>query len=316
MLNVQEKVVYKAFGLKITSDIPLPELIRLNERVDIVDLEIKLEDLSKRWSELSNIQNAPLINERFVMFQVPNIATFLIREGSKISVSPINELNEDVIRLFLLGSCMGVILMQRGVFPLHGSAMVINGKAYAIIGESGAGKSTLASAFLDKGYQLLTDDIIAVSLSKDNIPFITPSYPQQKLWEESINYFGMEKKHYRSIFGRETKYCIPVIGFSFDSYPLSGVFELVKNEKTGCKVTPINGLKGLHTLYKHTYRNYIITPLNLLESHFSFSAKVIDKIDLFRLERPLHHFSVHELTNIILNTIKGENFNVNTNTIG
>ena len=38
-------------------------------------------------------------------------------------------------------------------FPLHGSAIAIDGKAYAIVGDSGAGKSTLASAFLKKGYQ-------------------------------------------------------------------------------------------------------------------------------------------------------------------
>ena len=54
-------------------------------------------------------------------------------------------------------------------FPLHGSAIAIDGKAYAIVGDSGAGKSTLASAFLNQGYQLLSDDVIAVSLSKKNL---------------------------------------------------------------------------------------------------------------------------------------------------
>ena len=50
-----------------------------------------------------------------------------------------------------LGTCMGALLMQRKIFPFHGSAIAINGKAYAIVGDSGAGKSTLASAFLKKG---------------------------------------------------------------------------------------------------------------------------------------------------------------------
>ena len=60
----------------------------------------------------------------------------------------------------------GALLMQRKILPLHGSAVAIDGKAYAIVGDSGAGKSTLASAFLNKGYQLLSDDVIAVSLSQ------------------------------------------------------------------------------------------------------------------------------------------------------
>ena len=83
---------------------------------------------------------------------------------------------------------MGTILMQRKMLPLHGSAIEIDGKVYAIVGDSGAGKSTLASAFLKQGYKLVSDDVIAVSLSQENsIPYVTPAYPQQKLWQESLN---------------------------------------------------------------------------------------------------------------------------------
>ena len=76
------------------------------------------------------------------------------------------EADEDKIRLYILGTCMGALLMQRKILPLHGSAIAIDGKAYAFVGDSGAGKSTLASAFLSKGYKLLSDDVIAVSLSE------------------------------------------------------------------------------------------------------------------------------------------------------
>ena len=87
------------------------------------------------------------------MFQVPDTAIFCIKDGNKIIVSPIKGSEEDKIRLYILGTCMGVLLMQRKVLTLHGSAIAIDGKAYAFIGESGAGKSTLASAFIREGYQ-------------------------------------------------------------------------------------------------------------------------------------------------------------------
>ena len=38
---------------------------------------------------------------------------------------------------YLLGTCMGTILMQRKILPLHGSAIEIEGKVYAIVGDSG-----------------------------------------------------------------------------------------------------------------------------------------------------------------------------------
>ena len=101
------------------------------------------------------------------MFQIPNIATFSIQNGNKNNCFTFERIQMKMSFDFIyLGTCMGAILMQRKIFPLHGSAVAINGKAYAIVGDSGAGKSTLASAFLNKGYQLLSDDVIAVSLSR------------------------------------------------------------------------------------------------------------------------------------------------------
>ena len=234
MLATKTKVAYKAFGLSIISEIPLSELVQINGKVNSVDLEIEFADLTNLWLELSNPQSPFVIRENFVMFQVPNIATFCIQNGNKIFVSPLAEYDEDITRLYLLGTCMGALLMQRKIYPLHGSAIAINGKAYAIVGESGAGKSTLASAFLKEGYQLLSDDVIAVSLTKDDaIPYITPSYPQQKLWQESLTNFGMDTNQYRSIHGRETKYNVPVTSNYFNKpLPLAGVFELVKSENT------------------------------------------------------------------------------------
>ena len=115
-----------------------------------------------------------MINDE-VMFNVPNIANFYIKDGKKIIVSPLDEIDEDVLRLYILGTCMGTILMQRKILPLHGSAIEIDGKVYAIVGDSGAGKSTLASAFLKQGYKLVSDDVIAVSVSEENpIPYVTP----------------------------------------------------------------------------------------------------------------------------------------------
>ena len=43
-------------------------------------LEISIEDLSDLWIELSDSQNAFVINENLVMFEVPDIATFSIQE--------------------------------------------------------------------------------------------------------------------------------------------------------------------------------------------------------------------------------------------
>lgn len=309
MLITQKETVYQAFGLSIVSDIPLPELPYVNNKLDKIDVEIKIEDLSKIWFDLSDKQRSFIVNENRVMFQVPNVVIFSIQGGKTITVSPLEKYEEDMIRLWILGTCMGAILMQRNIFPLHGSAVVINGKAYAFIGDSGAGKSTLASGFIKEGYQFLSDDVIAVSFSQETYaPIVIPSYPQQKLWQDSLTSFGMEIGEYQSICGREKKYSVPVTSQYFSEIlPLAGIFELVKTESEEIEVQKIENLERFYALFRHTFRNFLIHDLGLTEWHFNQSADILSKVDMYQLCRPISRFSAPQLVDVIINTInKGE----------
>jgi hypothetical protein len=307
MDKVENEVIYEAFGFSVRSKIHFSELLVADNDRDTIDIEIGLKDLSNLWLELSNSESRFVINENLVMFKVPDTAIFLIEEGRRITVSPLNEYKEDVIRLFLLGSCMGAILMQRGIFPLHGSAVAINGKAYAIIGDSGAGKSTLASAFLHKGYQLLTDDVIGVYFTKEKLPLVIPSYPQQKLWQKSLDAFGIDNSEFRPIYQRETKFAIPIKNqFISNPLPLAGLFELELTENEEIDLKLIEGLSRLQTLLIHTYRNLLIQNLGLTNWHFTRSTDIINQINMYHLRRPKNTFTVDELVSLILTCIKEE----------
>ncbi|GAB6455621.1 HPr kinase [Bacillus luti] len=309
MLIAKTNIVYKAFGLFIISDILLPELPNVQNKMDSIDIEVRIKDLSKKWMNLSDKQDEFVINKGLVMFQVPDIAIFAIQDGNKIFVSPMKEYEEDMIRLWILGTCMGAILMQRKVYPLHGSAVIINGKAYAFVGDSGAGKSTLASAFIQQGYQFLSDDVIAISFSSDtNSPVVIPSYPQQKLWQDSLDKLGMGINNYQSIYGRETKYSVPVLSeYIAEPIPLEGVIELVKTENEEAGIRQIEKLERFYTLYHHTFRNFLIQGLGLMEWHFMTSAAILNKVDLYELCRPARGYSAPQLVSLILKTVnKGE----------
>ncbi|MFJ7306859.1 aldolase [Peribacillus frigoritolerans] len=308
MVEIVQTLGYRAFGLNLFSEIPLPEVPRLGISKDMTDVEIEYGDLSEIWVKQDLLPKQKyVVEDHMVMFEVPGIAIFKIQEGKKITVSPISNSDEDHIRLYILGTCMGVILLQKKVLPLHGSAIDINGKAYAFIGDSGAGKSTLAAAFLKEGFQLLSDDVIPVSLSKDNKPFITPSYPQQKLWQESLQAFGIEKKDYQPLFERETKFSVPVASsFSNEPLPLSAVFELVKTDRGEVTLQKINQLERFRTLFSHTYRNFLVPRLGLMEWHFMESVNILNSIHMYQLHRPNTGFTVNNLVSQILENINEE----------
>ncbi len=308
MIEVEKKVVYKAFGLTVVSDIVLPELTKVDEQIEEIDIVIKMdEDLTRLYFELTDQPYQFVVKDDVVLFHIPEIATFSIKEGKRIAFSPMKAAEDGEIRLLILGTCMGVILMQRKIFPLHGSVVAIQGKAYAIIGDSGAGKSTLASAFLNEGYQLLSDDVIAISLSEENIPYVTSSYPQQKLWQDSLTNFGMETSGYQSLYGRVDKYYIPVSSKYFTgTLPLAGVFELVKTEDKEITIRQIEKLERFKTLFYHTYRNFLIPDLELTEWHFNTSVSIVNNVQMFQLSRPASGFTAPQLVTTIMETLNLE----------
>src|SRR5690625_3534043 len=150
MYKTAKNAIYTAFGLNISSDFLLSELKHISYKDCEADLIIKKEDLTTLWTEYVHTDSYYYIKENFCMVRVPDVAIYKIENGKTISVSPFAGSSDDQVRLYILGTCLGVALMQRKILPIHGSCITIDGKGYAIVGDSGAGKSTLASAFINR----------------------------------------------------------------------------------------------------------------------------------------------------------------------
>ncbi len=97
-----------------------------------------------------------------------NIRSRKKKSGSAPDLAPIIFLQTNILSFSLLGI---------GFETFHASAVVIDGKAVAFLGESGYGKSTLAASFLRNGFSLLTDDVLAVHQKRGK--FLTASGASQ-----------------------------------------------------------------------------------------------------------------------------------------
>lgn len=308
MIVTKKKIAYVAFGFQISSEISLPELLPVEIYHNGFDVEIVIEDLNVEWDELAGDKVGYIFKENYVLFRLDDIAIFCIKQGKKIAISPLKDYQKDIARMIVLGTCMGAILLQKNILPLHGSAIAINGKAYAIVGDSGAGKSTLASTFIRNGYSILTDDLIAVSLN-EGIPLVIPSYPQQKLWQETLSELGIPSGNLNSVYGRQTKYYVPLTtDFSTKPLPLCGILELLKTDQEDVTLVSTNRLEQLSILYNHTYRNLIISGLKKLDWHFKLSTSILNNINIFQLHRPISRFTADELVSTIINKINEEEY--------
>jgi len=309
MTRANSRYSYQAFGLNIDSEIPLPELVPLPDS----NGSGKTERVSISYSELAAIGAERvegdanfLVEHDDVLFRVPEIACFRVRNGTNVSVCPVPGANADQIRLYLLGSCLGIILIQRKILPLHGSAVAINGKAYAIVGRSGAGKSTLSTLLLQQGFRLISDDLIPIVMDEEDVPMAMPAYPQQKLWQQSLDELGIDSSHGSPLFDRETKFAIKVPSqFCSESLPLAGVFELIKTESKTA-IRPIRTMERFPILLKHTYRGFLVKRLGLMEWHFQTLSRFVGKIKFYQLSRPDDRFAAPLLADYLLDVINKE----------
>lgn len=305
MASIAQGLAYQAFGLQIFSEFPLPELPLadgpgLNGSVAVIRGE-----LAERWEAIPKITPSVGVLGREVMFEVKGRAVFSVQDGIRITVDPLAGADMDSVRLYILGSCMGVLLMQKQILPLHGSALVLNNRAYALVGQSGAGKSTLASYLMEQGHLMLSDDVIPV-IVQDGKPLAVPGYPQQKLWQQSLDYMGMNSSGYRPLFERETKFAVPVHDrFQKEPLPLAGIFELAVSEENGpVTVQPVNGMERFHTLFNHTYQKAMIDRTGIREWHFGMLASFMNRLPIYRITRPQQGFSAPQQSELIYDTIQ------------
>lgn len=180
---------YKAFGMTITSELKI-EILPQCEAWEVSDIEISRGSLDaylgiaeqSTENEWARWYSAP--GRSF--FSTEEGACFLIEDGKKITVDAPSEVKDALLSVYVLGSCMGRIFDQRGLWALHGSCVCKDGKAVLISGRSGAGKSTLAAEFIRRGWKIMTDDVALIA-SAEGTPVIRSSYPSQKLWQDTID---------------------------------------------------------------------------------------------------------------------------------
>ena len=68
----------------------------------------------------------------------------------------------EILPILLAGTVTSFVLGLRGATVLHASAVEIDGRAIAFVGQSGRGKTTMAALMCADGARLVTDDVLRV----------------------------------------------------------------------------------------------------------------------------------------------------------
>ncbi len=176
--------VYSAFGLVIHSEIELVEL-RKGDSEAKADVTIRYAPFGRSLPNTDTAIFFDYLSGPGIEMVWPGVAAFRIIDNQMIEVEPYPETTSQFLAFPLLGPVFAWILEKRGHFVLHASAVAIKDHCISFLGDKLAGKSTTAAAFLRRGGQLVTDDLLALVLNACNAPIVQPAFAQVKLADDA-----------------------------------------------------------------------------------------------------------------------------------
>ena len=236
-------------------------------------------------------------------FHIDNIASYYIANGDTVLVEPCENYDETLLRVYLMCSCLGFIMLQREQIAIHGGVINIDGNAVIFTGDRGAGKSTLTTALRNKGYHFISDDVAATYF--DKVPYVYPGFPYQKLCDDAMDTLGYEREGLSTIVGDEkVKYIVPAFDSFYDKpAPLTSIVKLTVGDVDKVTIDKVRGQEKLMLIMKNVYRQEFLGFIGGMSPVFIKKCIDIAKyITCYKITRPKEGFTVNEQINIIEDT--------------
>jgi len=292
------KYTYSCYGLNIASELELPELRANSFLDDVSHVTIRLSDVpASGLPDSTWIAPFIWVKDGAFLFEVPGVARFFISNGSDIVIDPAHGIDEASVRVFLLGSAFGALLLQRGLFVLHGNAIEIDGQCLICVGPSGIGKSTLTAAFIKRGCRVLADDVVPI----DNEGVAIPGFPRIKLWKDTAKKLEIETAGLSRIRPALEKFNMPLAdNFCETPRPVTRICVLSEHHDDTVNITPITGIKKFQVLKANTYRPRFMAGMNLQREHLGQSSALAGKVSMAKVQRPKLGFKIDALVDALL----------------
>src|ERR1700688_3352248 len=178
--------VYLIGGITLISEIALPELPLIQQQSATPHpVRVRLGAVANHLSGAVELDPDCFATPTQYLLNIQGVARYLVTAGREIVVDLAAAAPALDVRGYLLGSIFVVLCQQRGLLPLHASAIAGKSGVAAFLGNSGQGKSTLAAHLAQRGFRVLADDVCLIDTAQP-AAMVIPTAPWLKLWRNSL----------------------------------------------------------------------------------------------------------------------------------
>lgn len=280
---------YKVYGMTVMSELELPQLTKLppplHSNEPRADVSITLGEVadalpgrsaSNRWVEVDGTR---------CLFRFAGVGRFLVEDGRTIRLQKEKHAPMDDAVGWLVGSVLAAATHQRGLVPLHMSALLSPSGVFGVTGDSGAGKSTTA-AHLHRttNWPLVSDDVCRVFES--NGQFVVESGVNTvKLWRDALSSLGQTTHGLKRDLTRDDKFHAIEHGrFVSGTHPFKRLVKLEWGESF--EVSRLRGRDAFKTVLNSVYRPELAVMCGNTTRVVQMVMELTPKLRVDRIVRP------------------------------
>jgi hypothetical protein len=284
---------YRAYGLSIDSELELCDLVAGPPGNDVRILRDAVEpvpdpcDGSPLWWEADPTR---------ARITFPPVGSFEIRDGSEIVLDVLAGADEAIVRQVVLGPALAVLLTQRGLITLHGSAVAVDGSGVIFLGGAGGGKSTTAGVMHARGHPLIADDAVAIAGTPE-APLLPPGFPRIKLWPEAARSLGIASEQLSELYADLEKrgWSVPE-GLAAEPVPPTHVYVLEIGDAVA--VEPLRPAEAVIELIRNAHGVMSMKGV-VAGDQLQRTAALAERVKVRRLVRPLALESLSEMAEAV-----------------
>jgi hypothetical protein len=298
---MSQAYLYAVYNFTLQAPFVFPELWDEPNGSE-ADVIVRFGDVPEALDEVQSEGVLYQVNDRQLLLKLEGLANYLVQNGNEIIIDPVPGIPISEVRLFLLGSCLGALLQQRNIFPIHASAIQTERGAVLFCGPSGVGKSTLAGAFMQRGYRLQCDDVCGVVFAEDGQPLALPAIPRTKLWADSATTLGYDVEELTPVRNGAPKYSLSLQDrFNLTTIPLHRIFRLTTHNEPGLEIKDLSTFAAVRQLVQNTYRRRFLDTETARLPHFQLATRVAERVPVKVVQRPNEsEFSLDALVDLLI----------------